>query len=1089
MLLKVFCTSLRVRRGVRKKMLLTMKITAFLIMVACLQVSARGYAQITLSEKNVPLAQVFKEIQKQSGYDFLYTYELLEEAGPVTVNVRNVSLPQALDACLRGKNLRFWISDHTVGIRKKEENPQPSPETSPPAPIKGKVTSEKGEPLEGATIMVKGSKKGITTDANGLFELNASDSNAVLKISFTGYMEQEVRIEGRHFLNIVMKLSTGALEQQVVIGYGSIKRKDVTGAIASVSSKDFQKAPVVNSEELIANKIPGVQITPMNGRPGSGSNILIRGGSSLNASNDPLIVIDGVAIEGWNGGPGMLSQLNPNDIENFTVLKDASAAAIYGSRGSNGVILITTKKGHAGKLSINFNSTATVSRIIKEVPVMNGDQFRQAASLASKLTGSTPQSPMGDANTNWQNEIYQTSLGSLNNLSFSGAIKTMPYRLSMGYVNQNGILKTDNYKRGTLMLNLNPNLLDNHLKINFSLKGSYEKQRLGDSAAIQSATNFDPTLPVYDKTSKYNGYTEITTVTPDNLHGHFNPVGLLYQNNDQNQILRSIGNIQIDYQFHFLQGLHINVNTGYDVSRGKYSIAGDSASYQYSFQKGYQYNADPSYNTTNSFLETYLNYTRDIPSIKSHFDAIAGYSYNNYATTAYNYPVYNSAGTVVPGVYDSSILSATNRHLLISFYGRLNYSFEDKYILTATVRRDGSSRFSDNNRWGVFPSAAVAWRLSEEKFLKNNKTISSLKLRFGYGVTGQQDGIGNYDYIPVYYRGSLQLQTEIGNNFYQSIIPQPYDPDRKWEQTATTNLGVDFGFLNNRINGSIDLYSRNTTDLLNSIDVPAGTNFTTTITKNIGSMKNKGIEFVVNVQAIRKSDMSLDLSFNAAYNRNEITKLSFASDSGVGLTNGSYLVNTVGYSRNTWYLYHQAYDAAGKPLEDVMVDVNKDGIINNEDLYRSKSATPDYIFGFSANFSYKHWTTGFALHADLGQYLYYAPANSLQAIVGGVFTNNVSTDFYKTGFYRPNDQFQYQSDYNLQNASFLKMDNIHVGYSFGNIIRSARQLVTLRLDASVQHVFTITHFTGQDPEAGFNGGYQNLYPVPRIYALGLNLDF
>jgi TonB-linked SusC/RagA family outer membrane protein len=1074
-----------------------MKLTFLLLTIAILNVSAHTEAQtITLSGKNITLKKVFSVIKKQTGYVVFTSQVVLSEAKPISVSVTNMLLTDFLDITLKDQPLNYKIADKTIILTRKPSEKTPTIEmvaiVIPPPPtvdVTVVVQDSAGQPLEGASIKVKGTQRGITTDANGHAVLKAIAPNSTLVISFTGYGDREVAIGNNKIITIKLTALSKNLDDIVVIGYGTIKTKDVTGSIATVSSKDFQKAPVINAEGLIANKIPGLQVIPSSGKPGSGSSMLIRGGASLNASTDPLIVIDGVALEGWDGGPGMLSQLNPNDIETFTILKDASAAAIYGARASNGVILITTKKGQGGRVKISFNSATTVSSIIKEVSLMTGDQFRAAAQLATALTGNTPQSPLGTANTNWQKEIYHTALAFDNNLSFSGLVKNMPYRLSLGFLNQNGVLKTGNFKRGTVLLNLDPALFARYLKINISVKGSYEKERVANETAITSALSFDPSLPIYDASSAYGKYYEYTNVSIGNLHGHFNPVGLLNQVTNYNTIFRSIGNIQVDYRCHFLPDLHVNVNTGYDVSSGKYSSEIPANAYQYNTSGGYKYIADPAYKTTNSFLETYLNYTKDLPSVMSHMDIIAGYSYNNYVTSSYNYPTYNVSGTVVPSTYDSVTAFNKPRHLLISFYSRLNYAYKEKYLLTATIRRDGSSRFSEKNRWGTFPSAALAWKMKEENFLKNNKTISALKLRLGYGITGQQDGIGNYDYIPVYYRASTLLQTEIGNNFYIPVVPSAYDETRKWEQTATTNIGVDFGVFNNRITGSLDLYYRNTSDLLNTINVPQGTNFTTTITKNIGSMENKGVELTLNAQPVRNKSISWDLSFNIAYNENKITKLSFGADSGVGLASNNYLVNTVGYPRNTWYLYHQVYDKSGNPLEDVMLDANKDGVINNYDLYRTKSAAPKFILGVSTNLVYKKWSAGFALHADLGQYLMYSPSSSLQNITGGLFPLNISTDYYKTKFYRGNIQYEWHSDYYLQNASFLKMDNAYIGYNIGKIFRSFHSEAALRVNVSVQHVFTITGYSGQDPEAGWNGGWQNAYPIPRIYAFGVNLDF
>jgi TonB-dependent starch-binding outer membrane protein SusC len=975
--------------------------------------------------------------------------------------------------------------------------------------VTGIVKNSSGEPIPGVTVLEKNTSNGLVTDMNGNYSIMVK-TNSILVFSFIGYQTVEEQVGNRKTISVVLTEGIVGLEEVVAIGYGSARKKDITGSVATVGSADFLKGSVTNAEQLIANKIPGVQVIPSSGKPGAGSSFLIRGGASLNASNDPLIVIDGVPIEGWGAGAGFLSQLNPNDIESFSILKDASASAIYGSRASNGVILITTNKGQSGKLKITASTKSSVSTIVKKVPVLSADQFREVAKTASSYSGKTLESlGLGNANTDWQDQIFQPAFSTDNSVSISGGLKNLPYRLSVGYLNQDGILKTSNYERMTVMLNLNPVLFDDHLKVNLNLKGSLENDQIADTRAISSAISFDPTQPVRTDTSHFGGYFEYEqySTNPATLHGHLNPLGMLEQVDNHKNTYRSIGNIQLDYKLHFLPDLHLNVNTGYDMSRSKTYYLAPATSFEQNIAGGSLYKADPYQEIRNVYFESYANYVKDITAIKSHVDAMVGYSYNDFMTTIYNYPSYNAESVEQPNSaptypYDKP------RHTLLSFYARANFFIMDKYLLTATIRDDASSRFSDKNRWGLFPSVAFAWKINQESFLKDAKNLSDLKLRLGYGVTGQQDGIGNYDYIPTYTQGDLTAQYLIGNTFYRRAIPSAADRNRKWEQTATSNIGLDFGFFNNRLSGSIDAYIKKTSDLLNTVNVPLGTDFTSSITKNIGNMENKGIEFSLKAQPVKTKDFSWNLGFNIGYNENKITNLSMTGDSTVGLFSGNYLVNTVGYSRNVFYLYHQVYEKDGSPLEETMLDVNNDGIINEKDRYRSESSIPKYVLGFNTDFTYKNWTASVACHANIGHYIFYKPGDNLVSVYGWMAAYNMSTSYYDTEFKMSTDQAQNYSDYYLQNASFLKIDNINISYNFKNIFRSFNTNANLLISASVQNVYTLTNYKGQDPEnsgstsgtfstnsignssgSTFGVDFGSNYPIPRVFAIGLTLDF
>lgn len=958
--------------------------------------------------------------------------------------------------------------------------------------ITGRISDPGGSGIPGVSVTVKGESRGTSSGSDGSYSISVPANATILVFSSVGYAPQEIPINGRNSVSATLQSSSNNLNEIVVIGYGTSRKKDLTGSVASVTSKDFQQGVISTPEELIAGKVAGVSIISNGGQPGVGSTIRIRGGSSLNASNDPLIVVDGVPLEnsGIAGSPNALSLINPNDIESFTVLKDASAAAIYGTRAANGVIIITTKKGRAGALRVNFSTVNSVSAITKEVAVLNGDQVR---SVVNQLGTPAQKAMLGSANTNWQDQIYQNAIASDNNISITGGINKLPYRVSIGYLNQNGILKTDNLQRNSASIALNPVLFDNHLKIDINLKGSIEKARFANQGAIGTAVYFDPTQPIYSNSKRFGGLFEWLNPdgTPNNLAAK-NPIGMLNDDYNNSNVQRSIGNIQFDYKFHFLPDLHANLNMGYDVSKGTgTTFISDSSAIGYS-SKG----SNNHYKSTkqNTLLEFYLNYTKDLKTIKSRLDVLAGYSYNDFLTTNYNYPSFYANGTQVTG---SAPIFPFDKpeNTLLSYFGRANFTFHDKYLLTGTIRRDGSSRFSPANRWGLFPSGAFAWKIKDESFLKDSRTFSDLKLRIGYGITGQQEGIGNYDYLSYYSLSGTTASYQFGNTYYKMFRPGGFYANRKWEQTATSNVGLDYGFLNNRITGSLDFYLKKTTNLLNSIPQPAGTNFAAYVLANVGSMENKGVEFSINVQPVRTKTMTWDVSFNATYNKNTITNLTVIPNDpnylGFPSTNingvqGFAFINAVGTSKNTFYLYHQIYDAKGNPIEGLFEDVNRDGIINESDKYKGKSADPNLFFGFSTNLTYKKWNAGFVLRANFNNYVYnnvYSNNGRLNQILGSQTTGNASANYLETHFLGNTDQ-QLLSDYYLQNASFLRMDNLNVGYNFGRFMNNK---INLRASIIVQNVFVITNYTGLDPEIS-NGVDNNFYPRPRTYSLGINLS-
>jgi iron complex outermembrane receptor protein len=959
--------------------------------------------------------------------------------------------------------------------------------------VTGKVTDSKdGTPLVGVTVMVKGTTRGAQTGTDGSFRLSVPANATTLVITSLGYTTQEVAI-GSGTVNVSLVAGAGAtLNEVVVIGYGTQRKKDLTGSVVSVSEKDFQQGVISSPEQLIAGKVAGVQVTTNSGAPGDGSRIRIRGGASLNASNDPLIVIDGVPITsgGLPGSSNPLNLINPDDIESMSILKDASAAAIYGSRASNGVIIITTKKGVRGKPKFNFTTQLSAAINPNKVDVLSAQEFRN---LVNTYGNTQQKALLSFANTDWQDEIYRTAFAQDNNLSVSGSFKTMPYRVSFGFLNQDGVLKRDNYNRTSLSVNLSPRFFKDHLRVDVSFKGGITHNQFADRGAIGNAVAFDPTQSIYSGKTRLGGYFEWldpATGKPNTLSPR-NPLALINLREDESTVKRSIGNVQFDYKFHWLPELRANLNLGYDIAEGTgNTYVPDSAASLY--PQGGQKN-EYKQGKENKLLEFYLNYAKDIPSIKSRIDAIAGYGYQDFLTKIYNYASYRANGTMIPG--SAPVFATDNpRYTLISVYGRLNYTFMNKYLLTATIRRDGSSKFGKDNRWGTFPSAALAWRVKEESFLKNSSVVSDLKFRVGYGITGQQEGIDYFEYIPNYFQSTNTAMYQFGNSFYYMYRPAGYDADRKWEQTATANVGVDFGFLKNRISGSVDYFFKKTKDLLSLVNVPAGSNFTNQLVVNVGNVESKGVEFTLNTTPVKTKNFSWDFNFNLTYQNIEITNLTKTEDPGfkglpiggiAGGTGNTIQINSVGYTPGAFYVYQQVYNANGTPIEGAYVDQNSDGLINENDLYRYKSPEPNWLLGVSTSVAYKKFTAGFVLRGTFGNYMYnnyFSNRGVKREILNPAnFLSNGSRNVLETNFYNS----QFFSDYYVENASFLRMDNINIGYNVGKVLKNK---ASMRVSASVQNVFVITKYKGLDPEV--NGGIDNnIYPRPRVYAAGLSLDF
>ena len=1000
--------------------------------------------------------------------------------------------------------------------------------------VKGHVKDSAGEPIIGATIRVAGTNGGTITDFDGNFTIKA-EQGATLNISYIGYQPANVKAAAN--VEVILKDDAQVLENVVVIGYGRAKKNDLTGSVTAIKPDDMNKGVQVSAQDMITGKIAGVNVQNNGGEPGGGASIRIRGGSSLSASNDPLIVIDGLAMDnyGMQGASNALNLVNPNDIESFTVLKDASATAIYGSRASNGVIIITTKKGRKNmKPTISYNGNVSVSAVAKKVDVMNANEFMNYIKTNSGMSDEEWQASdyyknMGYwsqynadgtpadgaqhlfADTNWQDEIYRTAISTDQNITLTGAVKNLPYRVSLGYTKQQGVLRTSDYERYTASVSLNPTFFDDHLTVNFNAKGMYSKTSYASTSAIGTAVSMDPTKPVYMNDDFYKqhfgGYFQYHSVvdrgdtvwgfSPNSLATR-NPMHYLNEASDKGKGKELTGNIELDYKIHGFEDLHLHMNAGMDLKSGK-SNKNYSRYYYDNYYYGSQgWNTQDTYNLS---LNLYAQYLKDFAKIH-HIDVMGGYEWQHFnkETDYYYYGTYPETSIEHAGeIYKPSenTLYKTENYL-VSFFGRFNYSLLDRYLFTFTIRDDGSSRFHKDQRWGVFPSAALAWKIKEESFLRDVKAINDMKLRLGWGKTGQQEGIGDYSYFASY--------TTNGIGAYYPLVgdgltyrPDAYNAALTWEKTTTYNVGLDLGIANDRFTASIDYYYRKTTDLINTVTVAAGSNFRNKVTSNVGELHNQGLEFSLTYRPIVTKDWRWEIGYNLTYNDNKIDKLVASNDPGYKILHGGLAVGdsgsdgiqawAVGHPVSAYYTYQQVYDKNGQPVEGEFVDRNGDGIINSNDRYFYKKADADVLMGFTSKLIYKNWDFSFSLRASLGNYAYNAvEAGSsnvdVERLYNGSSWHNVPTMVLekKWNYVSTEDGL---SDYFIQNASFLKCDNITVGYSFEKLFKLP---ISGRIYATAQNVFTITKYKGIDPE--INGGYDgNIYPRPFTGVLGLNLNF
>ena len=1000
--------------------------------------------------------------------------------------------------------------------------------------IKGHVKDASGEPIMGATITVNGKAVGIT-DMDGNFSVDAAPG-AKITFTYLGMTPQTVKASSN--MNITLEDDSKALNEVVVIGYGVAKKSDLTGSVTAIKPDSKNKGVVVNAQDMLTGKVAGVNITSNDGTPGGGAKIRVRGGSSLNASNDPLIVIDGLAMDndGVKGLSNLLSVVNPQDIESFSVLKDASATAIYGSRGSNGVIIITTKKGRKGqKPTVSYSGSITISEKKNTIDVLNADEFR---ATVEKLYGkdSEAYSALGTANTNWQDLIYRTAISHDHNITVSGAAKSLPYRVSVGYTDQQGIVKTSDFKRATASLNLNPSFFQDHLTLNLNAKGMYARTLYTDGSVVSAAVRMDPTQDPYNFTSEYHKNqlrdkdgNSLLDQTLKNYGGYFqwskkaeygdntwpftydsttqmpNPLSLLDQGSQIAHSRSFIGSADIDYKVHGFEDLRLHATLGADISKGR-----QSQSFAPSCPNALYYGSygGEEILKRNLSLSTYAQYYKDFNKIH-HFDIMAGYEWQHFWRSKNNdyvgyYPETNNDASLAGTERPHTPYSEKSESYLVSFFGRANYTLLDRYFLTATVRDDGSSRFKEH--WAWFPSFAFAWKANEEAFLKNANWLSDLKLRLGYGKTGQQAGsIGDYEWIPSY---SISTGT---NGFYpvtgtgELYRPNNYRPDLKWETTSTYNVGLDWGIMDQRLSGSVDWYYRKTTDLLNYAPLSSMAGYKNQAWQNIGSLKNTGVEAAITWRAIQTKDWFWTMTYNFTYNKNEITDLNGVSENGAPVVNtnikvgdgsGAYLqANQVGYAMNSYYVYQQVYDKNGNPIENCVVDRNGDGKINESDKYLYKSPAAPVTMGFSSRLEYKNWDFGFSLRASIGNYVYNNVEQSMSNMnTGEWFSNSLKyfSNRMKSTVERNWQTYEITSklsDYYVKNASFLKCDNITLGYSFNNLFKSSGwHGLSGRAYATASNVFTITNYDGLDPEVG-DGNDNNLYPRPFSVVVGLSLNF
>ena len=1008
--------------------------------------------------------------------------------------------------------------------------------------VSGTVYEPEGEPAIGASVMVQGVQGyGVSTDIDGNYRIEVAP-DAVLVFSYVGYETQTIPVNGQTTIDVTLTVNSAVLDEVVVVGYGTVKKSDATGSVAVIKPDEIEAGLATSANDLLVGASPGVVVTTDGGNPSGGASIRIRGGASLNASNDPLVVIDGVPMNGSYGAMSPLTMISPENIESMTILKSASATAIYGSRASNGVIIITTKKGQSGRPRVTFSANFHVATPARKWDVLDGNQFTDK--IKEYANNDHALGLLGSANTNWQNEIYRTSFSHEYNVGVGGKVGFLPYRVNASYSGNNGIIQTSNVDRTTVGFNLSPKFFDGLLSVSANVKGTYINQRNPEMGAIFSALTYNPTLPVYTNYNTsgnlgapiFGGYTSLINQDGNlETNGSLNPVAQLFGRKATEKSWASTGNLQIDYALHFLPDLHLNLNLGYDVIKGE-SHTDVYANTPQAWNSNYRNGAANYYFNTqlarNTMLEFYANYKKEVESIKSNFDVMAGYTWQRFDYMKHDYSRITSIGykktydaVANSWVVDEDPASAANigygygdteeartkinrdgnKLMLLSFYGRFNYSFDDTYLLTFTLRDDATSRFSPDTRWGLFPALALGWKINNMPFFENYTSVwDEFKLRLEWGVTGQQAVAGYNNYTPAY---SISVPSVyypsysggIAAPWINPLYPNAYDENLKWEETTTWNVGVDMAWLNNRISVAADWYLRNTKDLLATVPVPAGMTTTNSMTRNIGTLRNIGVEFNVTARPIVTKDFTWTLGYNIGWNKNEITSLTGSADEDKTFTldaegnpasssAGPIQVHKVGYPANSFYVLEQVYGPDGNPLEGVYVDQNGDGKIGNEDLIIKHSRDPKVTMAFNSTFNYKNWDFGFTLRASIGNYVYNAMRARMLNVSGmegqgNILLNVIDSDFYfKSATGSTN---LVRSDYFVENASFVRCDNITVGYTWDNLLKDS---LRLRLFGAVQNPFVITKYRGLDPEV-FSGVDNNAYPRPVTVSLGVVATF
>ena len=968
--------------------------------------------------------------------------------------------------------------------------------------VKGVVVDAVG-PIIGATVVEQGTTNGVSTGLDGDYVLNVSSANAVIEISCIGYATQTF-VASQVPATVTLGEDTEFLDEVVVIGYGTVKKDDMTGSVVAIEAESVNRGAVTSPSSLRVGKVSGLNITPANGQPGASSTIRIRGAASLTATNDPLIVIDGVPVT-KEGGAGMgdpLATVNPNDIESYSVLKDASATAIYGSRASNGVIIITTKKGKGKGLHVSYSGSASVKQNADVIKMMTGPEFAEYMQTHRAETGADLLGVNGTMyDTNWQDQIYRIAVNTDHNVSlYSGG--AVPFRVSLGYNLDQATIKTGDNQRSNLDVSLSPKFLDDHLSVNLNAKGVYQHTNWANNA-VGSAIAFDPTKPIYftdangnvDKSVVSNGYWNWLTAGSANTMASVNPLSSVFDWVNYGHTFRGIGNLQLDYKVHGLESLRANVNLGMDIAKTQGTNYNEIGSIGSMRSAPDLYTEYMNYNK-NMLLEAYVDYNETFAQ-KHNFNAMAGYSWQH------NYVRYDNSQYYNNDRATEYYIAPTNarEYYLVSFFGRLNYSYDSRYLVTLTARGDASSRFSKNNRWGFFPSAAFAWNIANEGFLKDNKAVSQLKFRLGWGRTGQQDiGDDYYPYLARYYQSqSVTMQYPMGNGqVFNALSPLAYNPNIKWETTETSNIGIDFGFMNDRITGSVEAYYRNTYDLLNNISIPLGSNFGKEVISNIGNMVNKGIEVSANFVPVETEDWHWEIGGNITFQDVKITKLTNDDESYLGVETGTSMGSNVGFSSlhraghapYTYYLYEQLYDADGNAIQNALVDRNDDGVINSEDRYLTGcSPTPWAYYGIHTQLRWKNWDLGLNGHGAIGAELINKNAMGYSSSYSDDWTkayvNNLSSVWLREGWHALTSEAQKYSDLWIEDASFFKIDDINLGYTF-NLENNLR----IRLAGSVQNVCTFTKYSGLDPEINNVSGVDTeIYPRPRLYTLRLNITF